>query len=40
MQLNINMKGLVIAVALGLLGWIVIGALILGWCYAMPGACG
>lgn len=40
MQLKINPKHLVIAIIVSLLAWFWIGAMVLGWCYAMPGSCG
>lgn len=39
MRLEIKPKHLAFAIVLGVLGWIAIGAMILGWCYALPGAC-
>jgi hypothetical protein len=40
MQLKIKPKHLVIAFVLSLIMWLWIGAMVLGWCYAMPGSCG
>ena len=40
MQLKINPKHLGIAIVVSLIMWLGIGAMILGWCYAMPGSCG
>jgi hypothetical protein len=40
MQLKIKPKRLVIALALSLIIWLWLGAMVLGWCYAVPGSCG